>query len=429
MTTSPPSTSTLVLRARTAVASVFILSGLAIASWFARIPQVRDQLELTPGQLGQVLLIGAIGAVASLPLAGLVVGRFGTARTAAAGGLAASVGLALVAYGAGPLESPAVVAVGLVALGYGMGTWDVAMNVEGAAVERRLGRSLMPRLHAGFSLGTVAGAVLGALADAAGLPVAVHLGLVAIATAAVTLAAIRFFLPSPGHTPTRPEAAVPAPRAGGGRSRLRMAWREPRTLLIGVLLLASALSEGVASDWLAVGLVDGFGASNALGAIGYAVFVAAMTLGRIWGTTALDRWGRVRSLRASGALVLAGVLLVVFGGWLPVAVVGAAIWGVGAALGFPVGMSAAADDPAHSAVRVSVVSSIGYTAFLAGPPLLGWLGDSWGTHQALLVVLGSGVVTVLIASATRPLARTREEDGAEPATGPPVAAAAPAAEE
>src|SRR5690606_29412392 len=134
MTTSPPLTSASILRARTAVASVFILSGLAIASWFARIPQVRDELELTAGQLGQVLLVGAFGAVAARPLAGLVVGRFGTARAVAGAGLMASGGLALVAAGAGPLGSAAITAIGLTALGYGMGTWDVAMNVEGAAV-------------------------------------------------------------------------------------------------------------------------------------------------------------------------------------------------------------------------------------------------------------------------------------------------------
>lgn len=429
MTTSPPLTSASILRARTAVASVFILSGLAIASWFARIPQVRDELELTAGQLGQVLLIGAFGAVASLPLAGLVVGRFGTARAVAGAGLMASGGLALVAAGAGPLGSAAITAIGLTALGYGMGTWDVAMNVEGAAVERLLGRSLMPRLHAGFSLGTVAGALLGALAEAIRLPVAIHLGAVALASAVVTVLAIRYFLPAtpPDDAGTATGGPTHQARAADRRPSLRQAWREPRTLVIGVLLLASALSEGVASDWLAVGLVDGFAVSNAFGAVGFAIFVAAMTLGRIWGTNILDRWGRVRALHVSGGLVVAGVLLVVLGGWVPVALLGAAVWGVGAALGFPVGMSAAADDPVHSAVRVSVVSSVGYTAFLAGPPLLGWLGDLWSTHQALLVVVGSGLVTVLVAGATRPLVSTRATVGA--ARGAPVAAATPAAEE
>src|SRR5690606_27091751 len=313
MSTSASPTTARVLRARTAVASVFILSGFAIASWFARIPQIRDELDLTAGQLGQVLLVGAVGAVTSLPLAGLVVSRFGTARAVSGAGLLASAGLALMAYGAGPLASAVAVALGLAALGYGMGTWDVAMNVEGAAVERRLGRSLMPRLHAGFSLGTVGGALLGALAAAGGLPVAAHLAAVAVAVAVVNVLAVRSFLSPPPslRAPERAGAGSAAPsRAGGGRGGLRMAWREPRTLLIGVLLLASALSEGVASDWLAVGLVDGFGVSHAFGAIGYAVFVTAMTLGRIWGTALLDRWGRVRSLWASGALVLAGVLLV-----------------------------------------------------------------------------------------------------------------------
>jgi cyanate permease len=203
--------------------------------------------------------------------------------------------------------------------------------------------------------------------------------------------ACRFFLP--GAPPVASE------RTKGG---LRMAWREPRTLLVGVMVLAFALAEGIANDWLAIGLVDGFDASNATGALGFAVFVTAMTGFRLAGTVALDRFGRVRMLQVSAALIAAGVLLVVFGGSLPVAMAGAVVWGAGSALGFPVGMSAAADDPARAAARVSVVSSIGYTAFLAGPALLGWLGDQVGVHRALLVVLGAAAVAAAAAITTSP---------------------------
>jgi len=85
-----------------------------------------------------------------------------------------------------------------------------------------------------------------------------------------------------------------------------------------------------------------------------------------------------------------------------VAMVGAVLWGLGASLGFPVGMSAAADDPAHAAARVSVVASIGYTAFLGGPPLIGFLADHVGVRDALWVVLAVLAVAVVVASAARP---------------------------
>jgi fucose permease len=383
-----------VIRARNAVAVVFALSGVAMATWLSRIPHVRDQLGLTPGELGRMLLFGACGAIVALPTAGLVVNRIGSRRAVAGGALLMALGAALVGLGTGPAASVVVVSAGLFTIGYGVGTVDVAMNVEGAAVERRLGRAIMPRLHAGFSLGTMVGAGFGALAAATGLPVPVHLGALAIVTVAVALPACRRFLPAAG-VPAGPGGFRPA------HTSLWAVWREPRTLLVGLMVLGSAFSEGTANEWLAVGLVDGFQVSNAAGAIGYAIFVTAMTVGRIWGTPAIDRFGRVPVLRTSAVLTVAGVLLVVFGGSMPIALAGAVVWGAGAALGFPVGMSAAADDPVRAAVRVSVVSSIGYAAFLAGPPLLGWLGDHQGVQRALLVVVVAAAVSALVAGATR----------------------------
>lgn len=384
------------IRARNAVATTFVLAGFMLASWLSRIPEVRDHLELTPGQLGRVLLAFALGSVVALPTAGLVVNRFGAGRAVALGVAPSGAGLVLVGFVGGHLALPAAVAAGLVVIGYGTGLWDVAMNVEGAAVERRLGRSIMPRLHAGFSIGTVAGAGLGAGAVAVQLPVAVHLGAAGVIVSVVGLVATRSFLPADARAADGAAADQPRPS-------LWQAWREPRTLLIGVLVLAFALGEGIAYDWLAIGLVDGLGVSNAAGAGGLAVFVTAMTVARTFGTLAIDRFGRVRVLRSSAALAAAGVLLVVLGGSFPLALIGAVAWGLGIALGFPVGMSAGADDPQRAAIRVSVVASIAYTAFLAGPPLLGWIGDHAGVQRALLVAAAAMGVGALAAGATRRL--------------------------
>ena len=179
------------------------------------------------------------------------------------------------------------------------------------------------------------------------------------------------------------------------------AWLEPRTLAIGLLVLAFAFTEGSANDWLALAFRDGYDVSNAHAVLGFAVFVSSMTVGRLLGTRMLDRFGRVPVLRVTAALAAAGLLLVIIGGSVPVAVVGTVLWGLGASLGFPVGMSAAADDPEHAAARVSVVASIGYTAFLAGPPLIGFLADHVGVLKALYVVLGALVLGMLVVAAAR----------------------------
>jgi len=377
--------------ARNAVAAVFALNGFAFATWVTRIPEVRSALGLTPGQLGTLLLALSLGAVVALPTAGMWVHRLGAGRVVAAGATLASLGLVVTGLGGGPLTLSWVAALGLFLLGYGSGSWDVAMNVEGAAVEHRAGRTIMPRFHAAFSVGTVAGAGVGAAAAGLGVPVIWHLGLAAVPVLVGPLAAVRAFLP----------ADAEQEEAADRRSAWR-AWREPRTLAVGLMVLAMALTEGVANDWLAVALVDGYDVPAWVGASGFALFVAAMTAGRLGGTALLDRFGRLPVLWASMAVAAVGVLLVVLGQVGPLVAVGIVLWGLGASLGFPVGMSAAADDPTHAPARVSVVATIGYTAFLAGPPVLGYLGDRVGVLNALLLVAVMLVPSALVVPAARP---------------------------
>ena len=386
-----------ILHARAAVAAAFIVNGLIMGSFFARTPAVRDALGLSAAQLGLLLLCISIGAITGLPLSGPIVARVGPGRTVLGGALAGADQDQ--ARAAGLLAGSISLTVpGLFLAGLGIGTWDVAMNVEGADVERHLGRSLMPRLHAGFSLGTVTGAGIGALTAAAGIPLAVQvIGLAVVAPLAMT-AATRFFVA--GHAP-----AEQAPASGGFGAR--KAWREPRTLLVGLMVLGFAFTEGSANDWMAVAMVDGYGTGETIGAVGFGVFVTAMTLGRLAGTSALDRFGRIPVLRATAALGLAGLLLVLLGGSWQIAMAGAVLWGFGASLGFPVGMSAAADDPVRAAVRVSVVSSIGYTAFLAGPPLIGLLAEHVGILNALFVVVAALGIGLLASGASSPLPQAR----------------------
>lgn len=368
--------------ARNGVAIVFTLNGLAVATWFSRVPAAREELGLSAGRLGLLLLAVSAGALLAMPTAGLLTQRLGTARSVRLATLAVALGLAWAGLAAGLTGSALGVAVGLFAFGYGSGTCDVAMNVEGAAVERRLGRTILPRFHAAWSLGSVAGAGLGAGAARLDVPVGAHLAVIAVLVLAGTLYAAGLFLPAAETGVGAAAQAGPAAR----RRTLLAVWREPRTLLIGLLVLVMAFTEGSANDWLAVAFVDGHDLSEAAGAAVFGVFVVGMTLGRTVGTIALDRWGRVRVLIVTILLAAAGAVLAVLAGSGPVAIVGVALWGVGASLGFPVGMSAAADEEEKAAVRVSVVAVIGYTAFLGGPPLLGMLGDQVGILHALLVV-------------------------------------------
>ncbi|GIH20815.1 MFS transporter [Rugosimonospora africana] len=392
LTTAPPAAAT--VRAATAATfTAFIGSGFAFASWAARIPQVRDRLHLSPGTLGLVLLAVAAGSLLALPLSGPLVTRFGSATTVRVMAVVLGVGLATAAFGS--LVGVVPVVVGLVLLGFGNGAWDVAMNVQGTVVERHLGRSIMSRFHAGFSLGTVAGALLGAAMVATHVSVAVHLTAVAVVVAASVSWSARRFVPD--HDDTEPvSTGQPA------RSSALTAWREPRTLLVGVFVLAFAFAEGTGNDWISVATIDDRHVPAALGTLAFAGFLFAMTVGRWVGPGLLDRYGRVPVVRTFALIGIAGALLFVFGP-SPVYAFGTLLWGGGVSLGFPVGMSAGADDPRRAAARVSVIASIGYCAFLGGPPTIGFLGDHVTVLRALTLVAVLLGLATLLATSVRPL--------------------------
>lgn len=416
-----PAASTATLAWRNSVAVAYAASGLGFASWVSRLPAIRDGLSLTPGNVGLLLLCMSIGSFLSVSASGLVILRLGSRRTIMAGSALVAAGILLVGLGAGVFGSVAATGLALTLVGFGAGSWNVASNVEGAAVERALRRHIMPRLHAAFSAGTVLGAAAGSLAALLSVPVAWHLGLVAAVVVGSVWTGARNF-----RADERPSSAAslntgpletislaaeppdrlpkPAPERASrqdNRALIFAAWRERRTLLLGLMVLGMALGEGAAGDWVALAMADGFGAPNAVGALAYGIFVLAMTAGRLAGTVLLDRHGRVAVLRICAACAIAGLAIFVFSPWQWLAMAALALWGIGVSLGFPVGMSAAADDPVRAAARVSVVSTIGYAAFLCGPPLLGLLADQVGIRHALLAVLALVAVSLAAAGSAR----------------------------
>ncbi|MDQ4503939.1 MFS transporter [Sinomonas sp. ASV322] len=394
-------------RAAIATFVIFATNGFIFASWAARIPAVTETLGLSTGQMGLLLLVGAIGSLCSMPLVGHIAGRIGIVRTVRLGGL-----LAVVAGGtlAGGLlvHSVLVVAAGLAVFGVGIALWDVGQNIEGADVEHRLGRTIMPQLHAGFSGGAVLGALVGAALSALGVPLPLHLAAIMVAVLVIVALVPRHFLPLAAHETPALSAADNSADDGGSPARADKepggalaAWTHPRTLLIGVVVLGATLTEGAGNDWISKGVVDGLGTSEAAGAALFAVFVGAMTIARWFGGAIIDRLGRVTALRLSMVSALVGLAVYALAGTYWISFVGALLWGLGAALTFPMGMSAASDDPRHAAARVSVVSTIGYIAFLAGPPFLGFLGDHVGLRPALLAILAPIAVALVLAGATR----------------------------
>ena len=389
---------------RTAVFTIFALVGFVFSTWASRVPAVRDLLGATTQEMGLLILGISVGSIVGLLAASHVIARLGATRTVRR--VYTAVSLAMIVLGVVVAFIPAFAPIFLVLLVVGAASMvDVAMNLSGAANERAIGRTLMPLFHAAFSGGTVLGAVIGALLESRGVPMSVHFIGVGVLALVTTHVAARFLQPA-----EEPVDASAGPLPSGWRVRLSV-WRDPRVLLIGVIVLGMAFAEGSANDWLSLAMVDGHGFTNSGGATVLAVFLAAMTAGRIGGVFVLDRFGRVPVLRVSSGLAVLGLLLVIVVQQDAVVIVGVVLWGIGAALGFPVGMSAAADDPRTATATVSAVATIGYLAFLVGPPVIGFLGGTVGILNALIVVLVLIAAAGLASSAARPPAGVREPSG------------------
>lgn len=409
-----------VVSARTSVFIVFALAGVAFATWASRIADAKSTLDLSAGQLGATLFAMSAGSMLAMPSTGRIVSRFGIGSTIRVGMLIGIAGFAVVGAGVDLAQSRLVVGVGLFLIGSGIGVWDVAMNLEGASVERLLGQTVMPQFHAAFSGGTVVSALIGAGMSWAGVPLLPHLLGSALLVTGVGWWAMRSFLPAEleaqDAAATGAAAAEESAAAGvddRAVAKPRSAWLEPRTLLIGLVTLVAAFTEGTANDWLAVAFVEGHELPAWAGVLAFATFLSFMTLGRLLGTKWLDTYGRVPVLRVTLALAVLGSALVIFGNaWL--AFLGAAVWGVGVSLGFPVGMSASADDPARAGARMSVVATIGYLAFIAGPPALGFLGDHVGVLRSLLAVGTMALLVQLVLEAVREPARSSTTTPVEP---------------
>ena len=402
-----------VLAWRNSIFAIFLLAGLAIASWVSRLPAARDALHASPAEVGLLLFGIAAGSIIGLVASSHIVARLGATTTIRWGIVGAASGIAIAGIGATVGPSFVVAFVGLMLFGASAGITDVAMNVSGAANERALGKAIMPVFHAFFSFGTMIGAGLGALAELAGLPNAIHLGIVAAVMVVVVLAVLRF-LQSEHIIEDDGTPVAHDDHSKTWRGRLTI-WRDPRTLLIGLLVLGAAFAEGSANDWLAIAMVDGHGVANATGALVFGVFVTAMTIGRLTGVFLLDRFGRVPVLRGSFLLAAGGLLIVILVPNAIIATIGAVLWGLGSALGFPIGMSAAADDPKTAAARVSAVATIGYFAFLVGPPVIGFLGEHIGILHALMVAIVLLAVGLVVSGAAQPPAGSIPVPPEEPA--------------
>lgn len=367
----------------------FAVFGMGWASLMVRLPEVRTLVNVSTAELGVILFVGSIGSLISVTQAGRFIAKFGTKTAIITGMVIVTLGMLIQTIFI-VNHMPAGYALFALIAGLGMGIGDVGINVDGSAIETASGKTALPKMHAAFSIGTFVGAGLGTVATQFEISILVQMLLFSVLNLAVPILTARY-LPRGNGVESKQVSGKPSeePKAA--------VWRSRNVIFLALGILGVTLAEGASNDWLAIAFVDDLGVSPTVAGLAFATLLAAMTVVRFFGGKIADRFGKARTLQVLGMAGVVGLLMIIFSNNVMIAFMGAVLWGCGVALGFPLFLSAAGEGE-NSARRVAFVASAGYTAFLVGPPLLGFLGHAWGVTNMFTVVALFLVLTIAFAS-------------------------------
>lgn len=376
-----------------AVLIVFYFMSVSMTALYTRMPEIKQLLGVNSSQLGLILLAGAAGSMSTIPFSGKLVARFGTKRIIALAFTICMTALAGMAVAA--LNGSVVgVVLTLFVTFAGAGLTDVSINVDGSQVEQQLKKSVMPRMHAFFSLGAFSGAGLATAAMALKIDLATQTILLSAISAAVPFILWKSF---PAHTGQdlhhKDKTEV--------KKDHYSPWRNPIIPLLGLGILGMTIAEGATNDWLTLGFVEGLGQTTTNAGLAFVILQVGMVGSRFFGGALVDKIGRRRTLEVLAIAGIVGLLLVVFSHNIVLAWIGAALWGAGVSMAFPLFLGAAGEGE-HSAKNVGAVATFGYAAFLIGPPILGLVAQQIGILNMFLLLVGFLAMSFFFARATEP---------------------------
>ena len=373
-------------QAHNRVRAIFFLHGAAFSSWVPHIPLVQERLNLGHDDLGGILLAAAIGVLSVMPIAGRLSDRFGSERVVRYSGLFYFIAVGLPAY----MPSYLSITIAMFALGFSGAFLDVAMNANGLNVERLRKRSIMSGLHGFWSLGGFAGAGVAAAWFALPIPVTAHLPVV------LTLFLIAHIVAQAGLIPDAVfHAQTSAPCAADTRQSdvdLKAGKSgKQRSLIVfllpfGVCAFIGQFGEGVITDWATVFMTRELSSGATMAAVGFAIYSCAMAATRLSGDMLVMKFGRARILLTSSVLASTGTFIIAFAPHFVVAWIGCAIAGMGLAVILPLLLSAASQSTGKGGgTVVSIIAATGYSAIMAGPPVIGAIGAAFGLVIAFTV--------------------------------------------
>lgn len=376
---------------RLAITALFFVNGMAMASWFVRIPAIKSVLGISAGQLSIALLSVAVGSILMMAVASRLVERFGASRVLIGGAPLLCVGLSL------PALAPSLSALcmaGLV-LGAGNGLMNVSLNSRASELEQDYGRPIMSSFHALFSLGGFVAATAGGLVAGLGVGAPVHLPVTAVALVAIS-GALFPLLVRDRRGEQNTETFVDETEEETAASRFSLP--SPVVLLLGVIGFCMLFGEGAMADWSAVYL-RGIGTTEGVAAAGYALFSLAMAAGRFSGDRLTELLGAASLARLGGMLGALGLAVVLLSGWAPLALLGFAVVGLGFSTVFPLALSAAGEAGKTPSAAIAFVSACGYGGFLLGPVVIGFLAEITALGVSLSAVIALSILVAAAAGA------------------------------
>ncbi len=365
--------------------AVFALEPLPFGAWLALIPFVKEQLALNKAQLAIALLGMPVGVIPSLQVAGWLTSRVGPRRVLAVAFPIQVLVLCL------PLLATSLASLFMTLVLYGcvVAMLQVGLNVYAGRLEKQRGLTVMSRCHGFWALGVMAGSLLIALMPA--VPPLIAVGYISVPSAALGIWAALSLDRLAGQ------------EAGAAPPRRRLRALPVRLALIALCTLFVSMTEGAMSDWAAIYLAERLPEGATHAGIAVSIFAGFLAAGRFLGDMGKVMLGVVVLARLALACALVGLLMLIVPLPLWTSYVGFALIGLGASVGFPLGVSAAAGlDDTYEGPNIAVVSTVTMLGFLVGPPMIGSLAEVFTLRVGLSALLPGLLVGFWLARWLKP---------------------------
>jgi fucose permease len=376
----------------------FGIQGLFFATWVSRTPEIQKLLGLDTAQMAIFTFMLAIGSLSALLVLGPIIGLYGTRIVLIASYTLGPIALTAIGFfaEAGNLMGSSI---SLLFAGFAAGAGGLAVNIEGANVDRESPKSLLPSLHGAFSVGSLIGGAIGKNPIVPGIDVFFNFLYVSVFLVLFTLA-VTLYLPRDsgkhiqGHMDTSELATIPS------KAERRRVWKDRKVLTVAFIVIGFNLAEGTASTWLPIALVDA-GLSPALATASFTVFAGAMAVGRLSGGPIVDKLGTSKSILLFAAITASGILIVILTNFIALPLIGAMLWGLGNSIGFPLCVSVVSREKRLASARVGALVIVSNLSGVTGPPVLGFIGQAFGLFTAFLVPFFLLIAGMTVNKATR----------------------------